>query len=86
MILTMILVSCTPLLLISAIIGYQFETSYHEKVVAYLKELVQKHEQIIDGFLHEKRTFFEKAMFKGDVEDHVQELKQQTGVEVSVVN
>jgi nucleotide-binding universal stress UspA family protein len=34
---------------------------------------------------HENRTFFEKAFFKGGVEDHVQELKEQTGVEVTVV-
>ena len=68
MILTMILVSCTPLLLISAIIGYQFETSYHEKVVAYLKELVQKHEQIIDGFLHEKLSNIGVMAFANDFE------------------
>jgi nucleotide-binding universal stress UspA family protein len=34
---------------------------------------------------HEKRTFFEKALFKGDVEDHIQELKSQTGTEVIVI-
>jgi nucleotide-binding universal stress UspA family protein len=34
---------------------------------------------------HEKRTFFEKAFFKGEVEDHVQELKEQTGAEVTVI-
>jgi two-component system NtrC family sensor kinase len=54
MLLTVILVSLAPLVLILAIIGYKFETSYREKVVAHLKELVQKHEQSIDGFLHER--------------------------------
>lgn len=34
---------------------------------------------------HENRTFFEKAFFKGNVEDHVQELKDQTGIEVAVI-
>jgi nucleotide-binding universal stress UspA family protein len=34
---------------------------------------------------HENRTFFEKAFFKGDVEDHVQELKEQTRAEVTVI-
>jgi nucleotide-binding universal stress UspA family protein len=34
---------------------------------------------------HENRTFFEKAFFKGDVEDHVQELKEKTGAEVTVI-
>jgi two-component system, NtrC family, sensor kinase len=54
MVLIMVLVSFTPLILISAIIGYRFHTSYREKVIAHLKELVLKHEQNIDGFLHEK--------------------------------
>jgi hypothetical protein len=34
---------------------------------------------------HEDRSFFEKLMFKGNVEDHVEELKQQTGTAVTVV-
>jgi nucleotide-binding universal stress UspA family protein len=34
---------------------------------------------------HENRTFFEKALFKGEVEDHVDELKKRTGAEVSIV-
>jgi two-component system, NtrC family, sensor kinase len=55
----MILVSLTPLLLISGIIGHQFETSYREKVVAHLVELVKKHQQAIDMFLKEKLGFIE---------------------------
>ena len=55
-------------------------------VLEVLKQVVleEKAELLILG--HEKRTFFEKAMFKGNVEDHIQELKQQTGVEVNVVS
>ena len=55
-------------------------------VLEALKEVVteEKADLLILG--HEKRTFFEKAMFKGNVEDHIQELKQQTGVEVNVVS
>lgn len=34
---------------------------------------------------HEKRTFLEKVLFKGEVEDHTEELKKQTGVEVKLV-
>jgi hypothetical protein len=34
---------------------------------------------------HEDRTFFEKALFKGNVEDHLEELKKQTGAEVTVI-
>jgi nucleotide-binding universal stress UspA family protein len=34
---------------------------------------------------HEDRTFFEKVLFKGEVEDHVQELIKQTGVSVTII-
>jgi nucleotide-binding universal stress UspA family protein len=34
---------------------------------------------------HEERTFFEKIFLRGDVEDHVEELRQQTGVEVTII-
>jgi two-component system NtrC family sensor kinase len=54
MVLIMILVSFTPLFLIAGIIGYSFETSYRDKVLAHLEELVHKHQQNIDSFLNEK--------------------------------
>ncbi|MBF0119353.1 MAG: two-component sensor histidine kinase [Desulfobacterales bacterium] len=57
MIMIMIVVSLVPLILISSIIGYYFETSYREKVFAHLKELVQKHQQNIDNFLYEKLSY-----------------------------
>lgn len=50
----MIIVSFTPLVLIMAIIGYRFETSYRFEVRAHLKELVQKHQQNVNGFLNER--------------------------------
>ncbi|MCU0586841.1 MAG: universal stress protein [Syntrophobacteraceae bacterium] len=34
---------------------------------------------------HEERTFLDKALFKGSVEDHLEELRQQTGTEVTVI-
>jgi len=34
---------------------------------------------------HEPRTFFEKAIFDGSLEDHLEELKKQTGAEVTVI-
>jgi nucleotide-binding universal stress UspA family protein len=34
---------------------------------------------------HEKRTFFEKALFHGEVEEHIREIQEQTGVNVKVV-
>ncbi len=54
MILTVIIVSFTPMILVSGTILYQFHVSYHEKVAAHLEELVQKHKQNIDYFLNEK--------------------------------
>jgi two-component system NtrC family sensor kinase len=55
----MILVSFAPLLLISGIVGHRFETSYREKVLAHLIELVQKHQQNINIFLSEKLAFIQ---------------------------
>jgi two-component system NtrC family sensor kinase len=54
MLLTVIIVSFTPMILVGGIILYQFQTSYHEKIHAHLEELVQKHKQNIDSFLKEK--------------------------------
>ncbi len=41
-----IVVSFTPLILIAGLIGYYFETSYREKVMEHLHELVEKHQQL----------------------------------------
>ena len=54
MLLTIIIVSFTPMIMVSSIILYQFNLSYHEKVEAHLEELVLKHKQNIDNFLKEK--------------------------------
>jgi nucleotide-binding universal stress UspA family protein len=50
-----------------------------------LKQIVQEEKADLLVLGHEERTFFEKAFFKGNVEDHVEELKQQTGAEVTVI-
>ncbi|EFK09907.1 ATPase/histidine kinase/DNA gyrase B/HSP90 domain protein [delta proteobacterium NaphS2] len=52
--LTIIIVSITPMILVSISILYQFNVSYREKVEAHLKTLVKKHKQNIDSFLKEK--------------------------------
>ncbi|NLI82810.1 MAG: two-component sensor histidine kinase [Deltaproteobacteria bacterium] len=52
-----IVVSFTPLLLIAALIGYSFETSYKGKSIAYLKETVKRNQQNIDVFLSEKLDY-----------------------------
>ena len=43
----------------------------------------QKADLLVLG--HEERTFFEKHLFKGDVEDHLSELKAKTGAEVTII-
>jgi two-component system, NtrC family, sensor kinase len=52
-----VLVSFTPLILIAGLIGYYVETSYREKVVAHLQELVEKHQQNINSYLDEKLSY-----------------------------
>jgi len=54
LLLSVIVSSITPMILVSCIILYQFKISYHEKVNAHLEELVHKHKQNIDNFLKEK--------------------------------
>ena len=49
-----LVVSVTPLLLVSGVILYEFQTSYKEKVNAHLGEVVEKHRQNIATFLDEK--------------------------------
>ena len=57
MTLIVILVSFTPLILIAGLIGYYFETSYRQKVMEHLHELVEKHQQLINSFLDEKLSY-----------------------------
>jgi two-component system, NtrC family, sensor kinase len=68
LVLIIVLVSLTPLVLIASLIGYRFETSYREKVIAYLKEVVVKHQQNIDMFLEEKLDYLENFAKSYDLE------------------
>lgn len=54
MMFTIILVSFTPLLVITLIAGYQYSVAYREKVEAHLRELVLKHDQTVNVYLEEK--------------------------------
>jgi two-component system NtrC family sensor kinase len=54
MVLLVIIISFTPMLLVTGIILRQFSTSHHEKIYAHLEELVLKHQQNIDSFLEEQ--------------------------------
>ena len=56
MIPTVVIVSFTPMILVSLVILYHFQVSYTEKVKAHLKELVLKHKQDIDTFLAEETS------------------------------
>jgi len=91
-------VSLTPMFLVSGIILYQFQSSYRDKIFDHLGELVEKHEQNIDGFLVEKlnnirflaRTFsFEELGNESFLEDRLRTLQQELGpvfVDLGVVN
>ena len=57
MTLIVVLVSFTPLILIAGLIGYYVETSYREKVIARLQELVERHQQNINSYLDEKLSY-----------------------------
>jgi len=54
MLLAVLIVSLTPMFLVSGFILYHFHQSYEEKVNAHLTTLVRKHKQNIDAFLTEK--------------------------------
>lgn len=57
LVLIVIVVSFTPLLLIAALVGYSFETSYKGKTIDFLKETVKRNQQNIDVFLSEKLDY-----------------------------
>ncbi len=96
--LTIIIVSITPMILVSASILYQFDVSYREKVEAHLKTLVKKHKQNIDNFLKEKsgdiaslaRTFsFEEMSDESFLKDRLaalQEAYDPAFVDLGVIN
>ena len=55
-VLTIIIVSMIPMVVVSSTLYLQFRQSYREKVNDHLRELVQKHQQNIDNFLQERLT------------------------------
>ncbi|MBW1721596.1 MAG: two-component sensor histidine kinase [Deltaproteobacteria bacterium] len=98
MFLIIIIVSFTPMILASGILIYEFNISYHEKVYAHLKELVQKHKQNIDSFLREKlgdirsmaKTFsYEEMMDQSFLRDRLETLQTEYApvfVDLGVIN
>jgi len=97
-VLTVIIVSITPMILVSALILYQFHASYHEKIYAHLGTLVKKHKRNIDTFLKEKlgdirflaKTFtFEELSNESFLKDRLDTLQQefdQVFVDLGVIN
>ncbi|MCU0597224.1 MAG: two-component sensor histidine kinase, partial [Desulfobacterota bacterium] len=53
-VLVVIMVSITPMILVSGLILYLYQNTYRDKTYAYLGEVVQKHKQNIDSFLKER--------------------------------
>jgi len=98
MFITVIVVSITPMLLVSGIILYQFHASYKEKILAHLETLVNKHKRTIDSFLEEKlaeirflaKAFsFEELGDESFLRDRLETLQQVHGpdfVDLGVVN
>ena len=54
-------------------------------VLEVLIQVVQEEKADLLVLGHEPRTFIEKAILKGDVEEHLDELISQTGVEIRVI-
>jgi len=97
-VLTVVIVSVIPMILVSGIILYQFHMSYHEKVRAHLGTLVKKHKRNIDSFLKEKlgdirflakTSSFEDMSDKSFLQDTLAALQQGFGpvfVDLGVIN
>jgi len=93
-----IIVSITPLILVSFIILYQFKISYHAKVEDHLEELIRKHKQNIDSFLREKLSdiqamaksyTYEEMSNESFLRDRLNILQQSFGrvfVDLGVIN
>jgi two-component system NtrC family sensor kinase len=96
--LTVILVSMTPMILISALILYQYRISHDEKVESHLVQLVQKHRRDIDIFLKERlgdiqilaeNFTYEELSDTGFLQDRLQALQKfynNAFVDLGVVN
>lgn len=93
-----IVVSFTPMFLVSGIILYQFRESYREKIHAHLGELVLNHKQNIDTFLQEKlkhirflakRYSFEELSDESFLQDRLLSLQEGFSpffVDLGVIN
>ncbi|MCD6561107.1 MAG: two-component sensor histidine kinase [Deltaproteobacteria bacterium] len=96
--LTIILVSVTPMIIVSGIILVQFHISYQKKVRIHLETLVNKHKLNIDFFLKEKladirfiiKNFsIEQLSDESFLQDELKMLQEEFGpvfVDLGVIN
>ncbi|MBF0541743.1 MAG: GHKL domain-containing protein [Nitrospirae bacterium] len=54
MVILLVIFSLVPLLLINTVLRHYFLSSYSDKVMEHMTELIQKHKQNIDNFLQER--------------------------------
>lgn len=97
-VLVVIMVSVTPMILVSGLILYLYQNTYRDKTYAYLGEVVQRHKQNIDCFLRERlddirfltRTFsFEELSEDSFLQDRLFTFQEEFGpvfVDLGVVN
>lgn len=97
-VLVVIMVSITPMVLVSGLILYLYQNTYRDKTYAYLGEVVEKHKQNIDSFLKERlddirfltRTFsFEELSEDSFLQDRLFTLQEEFGpvfVDLGVIN
>lgn len=98
MLLVITLVAILPMVVVSSIILYEFDISYHEKVRAHLEEVILKHKNNIDSFLKQKlgdirllaKTFtYEELRDESFLQDRLEVMQQIYGpvfVDLGVVN
>jgi two-component system NtrC family sensor kinase len=98
MVLVVIMVSITPMILVSGLILYLYQNTYRDKTYAYLGEVVQRHKQNIDSFLKERlddirfltRTFsYEELSEDSFLQDRLFTFQEEFGpvfVDLGVVN
>jgi two-component system NtrC family sensor kinase len=98
MVLIILAASVTPLILISGIIGYYFDVSYHAKALEHLQVVIEMHRQNIDNFLSEKiadigliaKSYtFEQIVDEAFLKDRLSLLQGEYGrsfVDLGVIN
>ena len=98
MLLVIILVAIMPMIVVSSIILYEFDISYHEKVRAHLEEVILKHKNDIDNFLKQRlgdirllaKTFtYEELRDESFLQDRLEIMQQVYGpvfVDLGVIN